>query len=445
MNKKLKPTGDGGSASCKQMAAGKCAKHFWLGLPALGAVWLFTLHPAIGGEAAKPNILLMLADDVGWSDVGCYGGEIQTPNIDALARDGVRFTQFYNCARCCPSRASLLTGLYPHQAGVGDMTADQGPDHPGYRGTLQPNCVTLAEVLRDAGYKTYMVGKWHLHNRADVKPTDRGFDEFYGMLGGFNSCWQEHPYYTRWPEGRPVRSYTSAQGSQPGTFYSTDAFADYSLDFIGQARNAQKPFFLYLAFNAAHFPLHAPEKDIEKYEAMYFKKGWDAIRAERLAREKQLGLVSAGLELTPRSPVPAKGAAKSSEFADKPNPAWDSLPEDRRRDLARRMAVYAAMVDHMDQAIGRVIGDLKAHGQLDNTLIIFLSDNGACWEWDPYGFDPPYGRRFEKDRRSGQLRQLWQRLGKRRQHALAILQTFQPRRWHPRAVHCPLARRHESA
>jgi len=349
---------------------------------------LFSLgSPAVRAETARPNILLILADDVGWSDIGCYGAEIQTPNLDALAAGGLKFTQFYNSARCCPTRASLLTGLYPHQAGVGAMTADQGPDAPGYRGTLQPDCVTLAEVLHDAGYRTYMVGKWHLHNRADIKPTDRGFDEFYGMLGGFNSCWQEHPFYTRWPEGQPARSYTSAWNGEPGTFYSTDAFADYSLDFIGQARQEQKPFFLYLAFNAAHFPLHAPEKDIEKYEALYFEKGWDVIRTERLAREKQLGLVPAGLELTPRSAVPAKTHARPSSFAGQENPAWASLPEDRRRDLARRMAVYAAMVDHMDQAIGRVVNDLKSHAQLDNTLILFLSDNGACWEWDPYGFD----------------------------------------------------------
>jgi arylsulfatase len=162
-------------------------------------------------EAAdKPNIVLILADDLGWSDLGCYGGEIQTPNLDQLAREGIRFTQFYNTARCCPTRASLLTGLYPHQAGVGAMTNDRGLKFPGYRGTLQPHCVTLAEVLRDAGYRTYMVGKWHLHNNTNVKPTDRGFDEFYGMLGGYNSCWEENPYYTRWPNDRPARAYTSA-------------------------------------------------------------------------------------------------------------------------------------------------------------------------------------------------------------------------------------------
>lgn len=351
---------------------------------------LFALVAAIASVEAteQPNVLLILADDLGWSDLGCYGGEIQTPNLDALAQGGVRFTQFYNTARCCPSRASLLTGLYPHQAGVGSMTHDRGPEFPGYRGTLQATTVTLAEVLRDAGYRTYMVGKWHLRNdTTDVKPTDRGFDEFYGMLGGYNSCWHEHPFYTRWPKGRVPRTYTSAKDGQPGTFYATDAFADYALDFVGEARKGGKPFFLYLAFNAPHFPLHAHESDIAKYEATYFAKGWDTIREERLVRQKALGLAPKELKLTPRSGVPPKSHAKPSPYAGKDNPPWTSLPEDRRRDLARRMAVFAAMVDRMDVAVGRVVKDLKQHGQFENTLILFLSDNGACWEWDPLGFD----------------------------------------------------------
>jgi arylsulfatase len=358
-------------------------------LALLSAVPVFS---AAAAKAARPNILLILADDLGWSDLGCYGGEIKTPTLDALAAGGVKFTQFYNTARCCPSRASLLTGLYPHQAHVGNMTADQGPDLPGYRGTLQADSVTLAEVLRDAGYHTSMVGKWHLHQpKTDVKPTDRGFQEFYGMLGGYNSCWDESPFYTRWPKDRTPRRYTSPQDGVPGTFYATDAFADYSLDFIAESRREKKPFFLYLAFNAPHFPLHAHESDIAKYEAMYFAKGWDTIRAERLARLKQLQLVPAELALTPRSGIPAKSHAKPSPYAGQENPEWSSHPEDRRRDLARRMAVFAAMVDRMDQAIGRIVSDLKTNGQLDHTLILFLSDNGACWEWDPLGFDGSSG------------------------------------------------------
>jgi arylsulfatase A-like enzyme len=320
--------------------------------------------------ATKPNILLILADDLGWSDLGCYGGEIQTPTLDGLARDGLRFTQFYNSARCCPSRAALLTGLHPHQAGVPDMN-----------GPLNNKCVTIPEVLKPAGYRCCMVGKWHLGK--NVGPIQRGFEEFYGMLGGFNSCWQEEPYYSRLPEGRTKRKY------EPGKFYSTDVFADYALDFIGGS-NQSKPWFLYLAFNAPHFPLHAYEEDIARYEKVY-AQGWDKIREQRLARQKQLGLVSKDLMLTPRSYIPENRFNKETGWADKDNPAWDSLPVERRTDLARRMAVYAAMVDRMDRAIGRVIEHLKSTGQFDNTLILFLSDNGACAEWDPFGFDGTSG------------------------------------------------------
>ena len=355
------------------------------------ALPLATAQPPLPA-APRPNLLLSVADDLGWSDLGAYGGEIQTPALDALADGGVRFTQFYNTSRCCPSRASLLTGLYPHQAHVGNMTQDRGEEFPGYRGTLQADSVTLAEVLREAGYRTSMVGKWHLHTaKTDVKPTDRGFEDFYGMLGGYNSCWDESPYYTRWPKTRTPRAYTSARDGVPGTFYATDAFADYSLDFLAEARREKKPFFHYLAFNAPHFPLHAPESDIAKYEALYFAKGWDAIRADRLARMKQLGLVPADLALPPRSVVPPKSHARPSPYAGQENPAWASLPEERRRDLARRMAVFAAMVDRMDQAIGRIVADLRTHRELENTLILFLSDNGACWEWDPLGFDGSSG------------------------------------------------------
>jgi arylsulfatase len=351
---------------------------------------------AAGATKQKPNIVVILADDMGYSDIGCYGGEIRTPNLDALAANGLRFTQFYNDTRCCPSRASLLTGLYPHQAGMGQMCNDAGA--PGYRGSLQPHTATIAEVLRSAGYRTFMVGKWHLSNPG---PIERGFEEFYGMLGGFGSCWDEKPGpasvriqgkttssptmwsrgYERLPKDRTRRDYA------PGKFYSTDVFADYALDFLASARRESpgKPWFLYLAFNAPHFPLHAYPEDIAKYQN-YYLRGWDAIRAERLEKMKGLGIVPPATPLPPlsewRHPWQNKGGV---------NPTWDSLPEDRRRDLARRMAVYAAMVDRMDAAIGRVTADLRAAGELDNTLIVFLSDNGACAEWDPIGFDVATG------------------------------------------------------
>ncbi len=319
----------------------------------------------------RPNILLILADDLGYSDLGCQGSEIHTPHVDALATRGVRLTNFYNSARCCPTRASLLTGVHPLQAGFPDMS-----------GVLPRTVATIPEVLKTAGYSTFMVGKWHLSARS--KPTDRGFDEFYGMLGGFNSCWQEDPFYTRWPRDRVRRTYA------PGKFYSTDVFGDYALDFLDQGRKAGKPWFLYLAFNAAHFPLHAPEADIARYEAIY-AEGWDQIRAWRLARMKALGLMPGDLALTPRTVVPRNWANASKPSAGQPVPAWDTLPLDRRQDLARRMATYAAMIDRMDQNIGRVVEKLRKTGELENTLIFFLSDNGACGEWDPFGFDVETG------------------------------------------------------
>jgi len=332
--------------------------------------------PAVAG---RPNIIVILSDDLGYSDVGCFGGEIATPNLDRLAAGGLRFSRFYNCTRCCPSRASLLTGLYPHQAGVGLMTGDQ--KLPGYRGTLQPNTVTIAEVLRPAGYRTLMCGKWHLAAgpKRTPTPTDRGFDDFYGMIQGFDSFWDEKAY-VRLPAERPARRYP------PGRFYATDGIADHALDFLADARKTpDRPFFLYLAFNAPHFPLHAPAEDVGKYQEVY-AKGWDRLREERLARMKKLGLIDPGATLPPRSDYETLG------YRDRgPNPTWDSLPADRRADLARRMAIYAAMIDRMDRNIGRVFDDLRSNDQLDDTLILFLSDNGACAEWDPFGFDRSSG------------------------------------------------------
>src|SRR5262245_56105776 len=337
------------------------------------------LSAATASAAERPNILLILADDLGYSDLGCYGGEIATPNLDALAKDGLRFRQFYNGTRCCPSRASLLTGLYPHQAGVGNM--NNPTPAPGYRGYPQPNTVTIAEVLKAAGYHTSMVGKWHLSAGPKTpRPTDRGFDEFYGMIGGFNSCFQEDPSYTRLPADRKKREYAKDR------FYSSDAFGDYAIDFLAQARKRKKPFLQYLAFNAPHFPLHAKPEDIKKYADTY-SKGWDRVRKERHARQIELGLFPKGTPLSPLSDYKARADIKREGT----NPAWDTLDADRRADLARRMAVFAAIVTCMDENIGRVVAELKRHGELDYTLILFLSDNGACAEWDPFGFDESSG------------------------------------------------------
>lgn len=330
---------------------------------------------------SRPNILLILADDLGYSDLGCYGGEIHTPNLDALAADGLRFTQFYNAARCCPSRACLLTGLYPHEAGLGDMTADAGAQFPGYRGSIGNQCVTIAEVLRQAGYQTLMSGKWHV---GDMEPpTTRGFDEFFGYYVGYAVDSWNPSMMIRLPEGHPQRHY------EAGKYYATDAITDNALDFITQARQTpDKPWFLYLAYQSPHFPLQASADEVAKYLPVYCA-GWDKIREQRLARMKQLGIMPQQMALTLRSPIPRPAYALRDglKTEDGANPAWTSLGSDRQVDLTHRMALYAAMVDHMDGCIGRVLADLKAHGQLDNTLIFFLSDNGACAEWAPYGFD----------------------------------------------------------
>lgn len=326
----------------------------------------------------RPNILLILADDLGYSDLGCFGGEISTPNLDRLASSGVRFTQLYSSARCCPSRAALLTGQHPHATGMGNMVGGQAREgFAGYTGRVSERAKFLPAVLREAGYTALMCGKWHL---GQPGPVARGFDEFYGMIHGFDSFWDSSKY-TRLPQGRP-----SAKASQP-VFHATDAITDHALDFLNTARQSPaKPWFLYLAYNAPHFPLHAPADLIDKYQGVY-EQGWDSIREKRLAKMKSIGLARAAWSLPPRSVVGPNRVSTPNGWAPKRNPAWEAVPAERRSDLARRMAVFAAMVDQMDRNIGRVTSDLSAKGELDNTLILFCSDNGACAEWDPWGFD----------------------------------------------------------
>lgn len=274
-----------------------------------------------------------------------------------------------------------MTGLYPHQAGMGNMTSPKPrTDFPGYAGVLNKNNTTIPEVLKTAGYSTWMTGKWHL---GPPGPVNRGFDEYYGMVHGFDSFW-DPTKYTRLPAGRPTRTYPQ------GEFYATNAITDYTLDFLAQARTQNKPFFFYLAYNAPHFPIHAPKETIDKYQPIY-EKGWDHIRQQRFEKQRKLGLIPKNSKLTPLSEIPPNRFNKQTGWAGKHNPPWDTLPEDRRKDLARRMAIFAAMVDVMDRNIGRVIEDLRAHNQLDNTVIFFTSDNGACAEWDPYGFDKSSG------------------------------------------------------
>lgn len=332
-------------------------------------------------KSEKPNILIILADDLGYSDLGCYGSEIETPNIDGLAENGIRFTQFYNSARCCPSRASLLTGLFPHQAGIGSFV---GPDRgvPGYAGHLRPNAVTIAEVLKENGYRTFGVGKWHVNHPG---PTDRGFEEYYGFLDDYGIDGWEPKWMQRFPEGRPEREY------KDGDFFATNAITDYALDFLDMSESTpEKPWFLYLSYQAVHFPLQAPKRDIEKYKDTY-KVGWDVIREQRLERMKKIGVVDENAKLSERSEIPIPRLAKRDGVPGDGvhNPPWNILEEDRKADLSGRMAVFAGMLDNMDQNIGRVIQHLKDRCELENTLVLFMSDNGSCAEWDPFGFEYP--------------------------------------------------------
>ena len=308
---------------------------------------------AAAPAAKRPNIVLIMADDLGFSDIGCYGSEIATPNLDRLARDGVRFRQFYNTARCCPTRASLLTGLYPHQAGIGHMIQDRG--HPSYRGRLNDRCVTIAEALREGGYRTAMAGKWHVGERRPHWPIDRGFERYYGLISGASNYWRVDP-------GPGMATGNDPHKPDESKFYITDAFTDNALKFMDEFGKGGDPYFLYLAYTAPHWPLHAPEEDVAKYEGKYLK-GWDDLRRERHARMIRLGVVDKQWPLTER---------------DDNAPAWDSVADKKDRD--RKMAVYAAQIDRMDQNIGRVLDKIKELGQEDNTLVMFLADNGGCAE-----------------------------------------------------------------
>ncbi len=284
-------------------------------------------------KPARPNIILIMADDMGYSDLGCFGSEISTPNIDALAADGLRFTRFYNAARCCPTRASLMTGLYPHQTGIGHMTSDDG--EPAYRGDLNQNCVTIAEVLKSAGYRTGISGKWHLTKHTGYWdgseytskhnwPLQRGFDTFYGFIQGSGSYFD--PLLVR--DNTPVE----ATGDN---FYLTDAISDSAIKFIQDWNDDPDPFFLYVAFNAPHWPLHALPDDIDKYKDRY-NVGWDKIRESRYQKMIELGIIDPKWKLSPLDP-------ENEPWETTPNKEWQS----------RRMAVYAAMIDRMDQGIGR--------------------------------------------------------------------------------------------
>ena len=320
-------------------------------------------------KPAHPNIIVILADDLGYSDLGCYGSEIATPNLDGLASRGQRFTQFYTTPRCCPSRAALLTGLYPHQAGIGHMMEDHGA--PGYRGELNHRCITIAEALRPSGYHTSMVGKWHVtHVQFDGKrqlnfesntpfwenlsgwPMQRGFEEYFGTIHGVSS------YYDPFSLVRDNQP-TNATGTN---FYYTDAISDEAVADIRKHAGEPQPFLLYVAYTAPHWPMQAPAEDIARCKPKYLA-GWDAIRTNRYHRMIELGIIDAKWPLSPR---------------DERVPAWTEAPNKEWQ--IQRMATFAAMVERMDRGIGRILGTLKELRIEQNTLVLFLSDNGACDE-----------------------------------------------------------------
>jgi arylsulfatase len=316
----------------------------------------------VGGKVRaagrKPNIVLIMSDDMGFSDFGCYGGEIETPNVDGLAANGLRFTQFYNTARCCPTRACLMSGLYPHQAGVGHMMGNRGTD--GYRGDLNKRCVTIPEVMKTAGYSTYMAGKWHV--TPHIRPTgpkhnwplQRGYDRFYGTIQGAGSFFDPN---TLTRDNTMISPYADPE-YKPETFFYTDAISDHTVRFVRE-HDKSKPFFAYVAYTAAHWPMHALPKDIAKYKGKY-DVGYGPIRKARFERAREMGLIEKHWTLS----------QQAGDWNRVQNKKWE----------AAGMEVYAAMVDNMDAGIGRIAAELKRRGMLDNTLILFFQDNGGCAE-----------------------------------------------------------------
>ncbi|MCP4641147.1 MAG: arylsulfatase [bacterium] len=345
---------------------------------------------AARGEGERPNIVLIMADDMGFSDIGCYGGEIETPNLDGLAASGIRFTQAYSNAKCAPTRASLLTGLYAQQVGC-----HGGP-------VVMENCVTIAEVLKSAGYRTFMTGKWH----AQELPVERGFDRYYGLCDGccnfFNPGEQRDgepkPAEKSWPRKWAIDSevHQPYTPEDPG-FYTTDAFTDYAVRYLDEDGRDDTPFFLYVAYTAPHYPMQAPPEDIAKYRGRY-SVGWDEIRRRRFERMVDMGLIRREWGLSPRDPRVAAWEdvekREAWDLAKMGGPkgkglTWESAKDRDEWDL--KMSVYAAMVDRMDQNIGRILTKIHELGKDRNTLIIFLADNGGCAEFYHLTQDVPPG------------------------------------------------------
>ncbi len=335
-----------------------------LALASLGLAWQAQAAPAANAtKAQRPNILLIVADDLGFSDIGAFGGEIETPNLDALAKEGLRLTDFHSAATCSPTRSMLLSGVDHHVAGIGSMAELTVPEQvgkPGYEGYLNDRVVPFPALLKEAGYRTYMSGKWHMGLSEDRSPAARGFEKSFALLRGADDHYAQ-PWNTRVNPAEPYYREDGKLTTVPADFYSTNFYADKLVSYLKAGQGDNKPFFAYLTFTAPHWPLQAPAEAIAKYEHRY-DAGYEAIRNARIERQKALGIL-------PKDFQPAKALSLW--------PRWNRLTEAQKKQEAKRMAIYAAMVDLLDQNVGKVVKQLKDSGQYDNTVIVFISDNGA--------------------------------------------------------------------
>ena len=337
-------------------------------LPLMFVMGVISKYTDSARAASQPNIVMILIDDMGWSDIGCYGGEVPTPNIDALAAGGVRFTQFYNTARCSPTRASLITGLYPHQAGLGFLDSLVRENSKGTQGRLRDDCVTMAEVLGEVGYFTIMTGKWHMGQQRGTPPWLRGFNR--SLSAAFGEL-----YFPNQRQQRKTGIHLNGKllpldDPQLGEdWYGPDLITEWGLRFIDEAISADKAFFYYLPHSSVHFPLQAPEEDIDRYRGK-FLIGWDQLRKARHYRQIEMGLVDPDW---PLAPLPQDV------------PPWDTLNESEKDRFDHIMAIYAAMIDRLDRSIGTLVEGLDSRGVLDNTLIMLLFDNGGNAESGPRG------------------------------------------------------------
>lgn len=332
-------------------------------------IYLLTVSSisSLAQKSSKPNIILVMVDDMGYSDIGSYGSEINTPNLDKLAQEGIRFREFYNNSICAPTRSSLVTGQYQHKAGVGYFDVNLGS--PAYQGYLNKESLTIAEVLKANGYSTLMSGKWHLGKDSLAWPNQRGFEQFYGFVSGASNYFDIGKY----GQAAPVvlvnnnKKLNLKEGE-----YLTNTITDNAIEFLNEQDRSKKPFFLYVAFNAPHWPLQALPEDIAKYKGKY-DIGWDSLRAQRLVKQKALGI------LLPQQKI----AERDTEV-----PLWNNLNYDQKQLWKAKMEVYAAMIDRVDQSVGRILAALKALKKDENTLIIFISDNGAQGGYSSNGRKP---------------------------------------------------------